>query len=163
MKWTDTVIAISTVAMTLATIAIGYLAYQTGGQAGAATTFSDAADRIDTKIGQAEKDFQAMADSSERSIEAAQISFRDDQRAWLTVSEVNLYFDPKLPQVPLGAQIAVVNVGKTPALHVTHAFSRFIWPPPRLSQPTPQLIKGLVFTESTPNLSTWLVPILWRQ
>jgi hypothetical protein len=93
---------------------------------------------------------KAMEDSVKEagdSLRTTQQSFRDDQRPWIAIWHAHMYFES---QIPLGAQLEIVNVGKTPALHVTKAASRFIWRPPILSGPTPKLINELAFQDAAP-------------
>jgi hypothetical protein len=88
----------------------------------AAGGFSKAADRIDAKIGEAEKDFQRMAKAAEdnaaqtkRSLDATIEQARLDQRAWVGFVGMG-NFEVK-SGVPLPVfSIQVKNNGKTPAL-----------------------------------------------
>lgn len=84
---------------------------------------------------------------ADKAFDATVEQFRLDQRPWIAIWQSRMVFDS---QTPLGEQIEIVNVGKTPALHVTEAASRFIWPPPLLSGPTPKLINALRFSDAAP-------------
>jgi hypothetical protein len=103
-------------------------------QATAATDFSGAADRIDTKIGQAEtavsqsaapveaaisnaeKDLHTMAASSQSSIQATQETMRQDNRAWVGVVDfTNIRLEVGTPAT---YTVIFTNSGKSPAIDV---------------------------------------------
>lgn len=119
-KWTD-------IAIVILTAGIVYFTYSTGGQtdklidaakrqAAAADSFSKTTDRIDTKIGDAEKDFQMMADSSKNSIKATQDALQLDERAWVGPKSTDIVsFQAGQPP---SIVVAWGNTGKTPAKNV---------------------------------------------
>jgi hypothetical protein len=89
----------------------------------------------------------SAANIADQTLKDQQQSFRDDQRPWIAIWQAHMAINS---QIPLGEQIEIVNVGKTPALHITEAATRFIWHPPLLSGPTPKLIGELRFYNAAP-------------
>ncbi|MGH9493603.1 MAG: hypothetical protein ACRD3B_01295 [Candidatus Sulfotelmatobacter sp.] len=96
--------------------------------ASAADKFSTSAANIDTNIGQAEEDFQRMADASEKSLRAVS---QTDQRAWVGITDdgiqgINPIKDmndmsgsmQKYGYVRIPYTFKIKNVGKTPARYI---------------------------------------------
>lgn len=83
--------------------------------AAAAESFATSAGTIKDEISDAESDFATMADNSAKAIKATQDSMRQDQRAWLAVTEIS-----GLPEVgkPWIINLLMGNSGKTIAQHI---------------------------------------------
>lgn len=101
-----------------------------GKNAAAAESFAKSADGMNSRLASAERDFQRIAQDSEKnsaatqagaaralaaSVEASQM----DERAWLGVSEFEvLQYDPDDSRKPFRMRLGLRNSGKTPALQI---------------------------------------------
>jgi hypothetical protein len=79
-------------------------------QAEAADSFSQSAQHVSADIGTAQRNFQRMAESSEKSIGATQNSMRLEQRAWVGMADTQVNGD--------AVTVFFTNTGRTPALEV---------------------------------------------
>jgi hypothetical protein len=143
------------------------IADASGRNAAAASAFSKAADRIDTKIGDSEADFRRMAAASERSLRTVS---QTDQRAWVGVTGIKGITLPKSPEdlaktiikqgyLDIPYTFTVENSGKTPARYMKVRTTYTVGADP-VAWPNPWQIEdagfpGMIFPGKTEeNIST---------
>ena len=86
---------------------------------------------------------ETMAKDATSSLQDSEKTFRDDQRAWVGVGEVQVI---ELEEgKPFRLDITVSNSGKTPALYVESGTGRRLSPTPLLEVPTPRDLGALQF------------------
>lgn len=98
---------------------------------------------LEETIHQSQEAMDASNAQSRASLDAAIASSQLDQRAWLGVMVGHIV--PIDGNLRLRIEIDIVNTGRTPAIHVQQAGSRFIAKKPLLQEPPPSIIRGLVF------------------
>ena len=113
-----------------------------GDQVDAANNFSDSAEEINRGVSGAVNQLQAAAKNTRTAIENAQTSFRDEQRAWVGVSDVKTieFSESK----PWNVGVIFTNSGRTPARNVQTSVGFRVSEVP-ISGPYPGDIKQLVF------------------
>ncbi len=135
------------------------LAVAAGKQADKMKDMSDAAEKIrqaaegmvaqEQRIANnAQESVAASNRQSNAALDASIAASRNDQRAWLGIWVGHMY--PIDGNSKIRTEIDIVNTGKTPAIHIKQAGSRFIWQQPLLAGPTLEIVDGFRFVSGAP-------------